>query len=307
MRVYHSIEEFSAVNPVVTVGMFDGVHAGHRSILRQLEVSKHQFAGESVLITFWPHPRLFFGRMQGFSILSTIEEKLQLLSDSGLDVCLVLPFTNEFAQLCPEEYIQTILCKGVGAKKVIIGYDHKYGKDGRGSYGLMQQYGKQCGFAVEQIKAFTIDSQAISSTKIRNLLADGHIEEANAYLSYSYFVNGVVVPGSQIGRTIGFPTANVHIDSELKALPAPGVYAGYAECCGVKYKSVINIGTNPTVKQCAPLSIEAHLIDFQGDLYKKNLKISFLKRLRDEQRFSSLDELKQAIEQDVNSIRDLDL
>lgn len=303
MKVYHSIVDFSAKNPVVTIGMFDGVHAGHRAILQQLEKSKKQCDGESVLLTFWPHPRVFFGKTDGFSTLTTIEEKLRLLEQTGLDACVVLPFSKEFASLSPEEYIQKILVDGLKARKIVIGYDHKYGKNGLGTFDLMKQFGRVYNFEVEEINAFSFNSDAVSSTKIRHFLGEGNIEMANQYLSYNYFIQGSIIHGSQIGRTIGFPTANIHIENEYKMIPANGVYAGYSIVDDKKYKAVINIGHNPTISENNKTSIEVHLIDFQQDLYNETLQVSFMYRLRDEQKFESLDALKNAIQRDVDCVR----
>lgn len=302
MRIYRSIEEFSANNPIVTIGMFDGVHAGHRAILRQLEQSKQTIDGESVLLTFWPHPRMFFGKTDGFKMLTTMDEKLELLEQLGLDVCLVLPFSSEFASLSPEDYITKIIFQGIGAKKVVIGYDHKYGRNGSGSFDLMQVYGKQFGFEVEQISALSINGNAISSTKIRNNLFQGDIETANNFLSYQYFLNGEVVAGLQIGRTIGFPTANIKINSEFKEIPAKGVYGGTVNIDGVNYKAVINIGNNPTINAHLPLSVEVHLLDFSRDIYGKKIRITFINKIREEMKFASISDLQKAIQNDVNSV-----
>lgn len=303
MRVYRCIEDFSATNPILTIGMFDGVHAGHRAILRELEQAKKSLNGESVLLTFWPHPRIFFGKTEGFKMLTTMEEKLELLEQIGLDVCLVLPFSSEFAQLSPENYISQIIHRGIGAKKVVIGYDHKYGHNGSGSFELMQNYGKRMGFEVEQVSALTIDEKEISSTKIRNSIAQGNIETANKFLSYQYFINGNVIAGSQIGRTIGFPTANVQVNSSYKEIPAKGVYSGTVKVDNIDYQAVINIGNNPTINTDLPLSVEVHLLDFSQDIYGKNIRIAFAKKLRDEQQFASLTELQKAIQNDVKMVR----
>lgn len=303
MRVYRSIEEFSARNPIVTIGMFDGVHAGHRAILRELEQAKKTIDGESVLLTFWPHPRIFFGKTDGFKMLTTMDEKLELLEQIGLDVCLVLPFSSEFAQLLPDDYITQIIHLGIGAKKVVIGYDHKYGRNGSGSFELLKNYGKRLGFDVEQVSALTIDEKNISSTKIRNNIAQGDIVTANKFLSYQYFLNGKVIAGSQIGRTIGFPTANVQVNSAYKEIPAKGVYSGIVTVDNSDYQAVINIGNNPTIDTDLPLSVEVHLLDFSQDIYGKNIRIAFTKKLREEQQFGSLTELQKAIQNDITRVR----
>ncbi|MCQ2960040.1 MAG: bifunctional riboflavin kinase/FAD synthetase [Bacteroidales bacterium] len=299
MRIYGSIEEFSAKNPIVTIGMFDGVHSGHRAILSQLEKIKQREGGESVLLTFWPHPRVYFGKTEGFNLLTTLDEKMELLEKNGLDVCLVLPFSQELSELSPEDYIYKILYKGIGAKTVVIGYDHKYGRAGEGTFELMKQCGKQYGFSVEQISAYSVDSETVSSTKIRNCLSEGNIERVNQMLSYEYFFTGKVVAGRKIGRTIGFPTANLQSEFSYKKLPEKGVYVGMAYVENKIYKAVINIGNNPTICENLPLSVEVHLIDFSEEIYDKNVRVTFLKKLRDEQHFESLDELKSAIKKDV--------
>ena len=303
MRIYHSIEEFSAKNPIVTIGMFDGVHAGHRTILRQMNDIKREYGGETVLLTFWPHPRMYFGKTDGFSLLTTIDEKMELLEQAGLDVCVILPFSSDFANLSPEDYISSILYKGIGAKKVVIGYDHRYGKNGAGTFDLMQDFGKKLGFEVEQISAYSVDLMAVSSTKIRNCLLQGNIETANSYLSYEYFLNGIVVAGHQFGRTIGFPTANLQLNTEYKVIPANGVYAAFAEIENQCYKAVVNIGTNPTVRQTTCRTIEAYLIGIQKDLYNKNVRVRFVSRIRDEHQFETIQDLQTAISTDVETAK----
>ena len=303
MRIYHSIEEFSAQNPIVTIGMFDGVHAGHRAILRQMKDLQRDNGGETVLLTFWPHPRMYFGKTDGFSLLTTIDEKMELLEQAGLDACVILPFSSDFANLSPEKYITEILHKGLGAKKVVIGYDHRYGKNGAGTFDLMQDFGTKLGFGVEQISAYSVDLTAVSSTKIRNCLMQGEIETANNYLSYEYFLNGSVVAGHQFGRTRGFPTANVQTNTDFKIIPANGVYAAFAEVENQSYKAVVNIGTNPTVRHGGNRTIEAHLIDFQGDLYNTPIRIRFVSRIRDERQFASIQNLQTAIAIDVETAK----
>jgi len=303
MRIYHSIEEFSAKNPIVTIGMFDGVHAGHRTILRQMNDIKREYGGETVLLTFWPHPRMYFGKTDGFSLLTTIDEKMELLEQAGLDVCVILPFSSDFANLSPEDYISSILYKGIGAKKVVIGYDHRYGKNGAGTFDLMQDFGKKLGFEVEQISAYSVDLMAVSSTKIRNCLLQGNIETANSYLSYEYFLNGIVVAGHQFGRTIGFPTANLQLNTEYKVIPANGVYAAFAEIENQCYKAVVNIGTNPTVRQTTCRTIEAYLLGIQKDLYNKNVRVRFVSRIRDEHQFETIQDLQTAISTDVETAK----
>ncbi len=303
MRIYHSIQEFSAHNPILTIGMFDGVHAGHRQILAHLESEKKAYQGESVLLTFWPHPRVFFGKAEGFKMLTSLDEKLELLEQTGLDACLVLPFSDEFANLSPEAYITQIIHEGIGARKVIVGYDHKYGKNGSGTFELMQQFAQKLDFELEQIDAYSIESKTISSTKIRQALSLGDVTTANSYLSYTYFIGGTIIAGAQIGRTLGFPTANLQLNFEQKMLPADGVYACYTLVNGEKHASVVNIGTNPTIQKELLLTIEIHLLDFQGDLYGEQVRVQFVSRLRDEQQFHSREALQKAIKNDIATAR----
>lgn len=305
MRVYHSIEEFSAKNPIVTIGMFDGVHAGHRSILQKINTEKEKYNGESVLLTFWPHPRIFFGKAEGLQLLTSVDEKLELLEQTGLDACIVLPFSKEFAQLTPTEYITNILHNGIKAKKVIVGYDHKYGNNGSGTFEFLQTMATKFHFEVEQIQAYSLDTENISSTKIRNAIAEGNIQKANRFLCYNYFLSGTVVHGAEIGRTIGFPTANLQLNFPYKQIPQYGVYAAYVQLEGEKYKAVINIGNNPTINANLPMSIEIHLLNFNGDIYGKQLRVQFIDTIRGEQRFTSLAELQSAIAKDIESAKQL--
>ncbi len=321
MQVHHNFNSFQARNPIVTIGMFDGVHAGHRSILVQLQQLKNLYKGESVLITFDPHPQILFGKNRNFGILTTMNEKLDLLAGSGLDHCIILPFTQEFSQLSGEEYIETILVEGVKAHTVVIGYDHNFGKNASGNFALMQAMGEKYHFAVEEIPAFDVSEMHVSSTKIRKTLTEGNVERANEFLTYSYSIAGTVVQGKQIGRTIGFPTANIAIDNALKIIPAIGVYAarmeieenskngvstplndqvsGTEQSQSKTLNAVVNIGTNPTIAAGLAQTIEAYILNFSTDIYGKTVRIHFEKRLRGQQKFTSLDELKQAIQHDI--------
>jgi riboflavin kinase/FMN adenylyltransferase len=299
MHIHHSFDNFHAHNPIVTIGMFDGVHAGHRSILTQLQRLKAQHNGESVLITFDPHPQMVFQKNPDFGILTTMDEKLDLLAKTGLDHCIILPFTHEFSQLSGEEYIETIVYKGAQAHTVVIGYDHNYGKNASGNFALMSAMGAQYHFAVEEISAFDVNGVHVSSTKIRHALAQGNVTQAREFLTYSYSLGGTVVQGKQIGRTIGFPTANVAVDNALKIIPAQGVYAACVEVDGESHTAVVNIGTNPTIAAGLAQTIEAHILNFNTDIYGKYVRVHFEKYVRGQQKFASLNELQQAIQRDI--------
>ena len=280
--------------------MFDGVHAGHRSILAQLQHLKNLHNGASVLITFDPHPQMVFRTNPNFGMLTTMDEKLDLLARAGLDHCIIVPFTYEFSQLSGEEYIETILYKGAKAHTVVIGYDHNYGKNASGNFALMQKMRTKYNFAVEEIPAFDVCEMHVSSTKIRKVLHEGNVERAREFLTYPYSLAGTVVKGKQIGRTIGFPTANIAVEHALKIIPAVGVYAARAEVDNQTYNAVVNIGANPTIAAGLAQTIEAHILDFSGDIYGKNVRVHFEKRLRGQQTFASLSELQQAIRHDIS-------
>jgi riboflavin kinase/FMN adenylyltransferase len=281
--------------------MFDGVHAGHRSILAQLQHLKELHNGESVLITFDPHPQTVFQKNPNFGILTTMDEKLDLLAKTGLDHCIVLPFTHEFSQLSGEEYIYNILYKGTKVHTVVIGYDHNYGKNASGNFALMQKMAARYNFHVKEIPAFDLEQIHVSSTKIRTALRNGNVEQARSFLTYSYSLAGSVVQGKHIGHTLGVPTANIAVDNALKIIPAIGVYAARAELNNQLYKAVVNIGTNPTIAEGLAQTIEVHILHFNADIYRENLRVQFEKHLRNQQTFASRSELQQAMQYDIEN------
>lgn len=300
MKVHYTLDTFSAHKPVVTIGMFDGVHVGHQKVLEHVGNEAKKIQGESVVLTFWPHPQVFFGRKEHFSLLTTLEEKIALLQEFGIDHCIILPFDTDFSQLSAEEYISSILHKAIGAVKIIIGYDHRYGKHGKGDFTLMQTMGKLLGFEVAQIPAFDIDLVHISSTKIRDLLHEGNLPLAAQYLGYTYFIEGKVQPGKQIGRTIQVPTANIKPNFDLKTLPALGVYVAQVKLHHTIYNAVASVGKNPTIdEQNHTIHIEAHILDYSGDLYNEQITIYFIEKIRNEEKFPSLEALKSAIQNDI--------
>lgn len=300
MQIHTSLSTFSAKNPIVTIGMFDGVHVGHQKIIQQVCAAAEEIQGESVLLSFWPHPQVVFGKTENFKILSTLEEKYRLLELYGLDHCIILPFNLEFSKISAEEYIQTILHKGIHVKKIVIGYDHRYGHKGSGDFTLLKSFEESLGFTVEEISAFTLEEVAVSSTKIRHALQEGNVEKAQTYLGYTYSLEGSVVHGNKIGRTLGFPTANIIPKDSYKIIPEKGVYVAKIEHNKNIYAAVVSVGLNPTIeKNNTELKIEAHILDFSADIYDQNLRVFFMSKLREEQTYASLDELKQAISNDV--------
>jgi riboflavin kinase/FMN adenylyltransferase len=293
MKIYQQLIDFHPPRfTVVTSGTFDGVHLGHQKILRRLQELAARKQGETVLLTYWPHPRLILQpEDKSLRLLSTLSEKVSLLEEMGVDHLIILPFTKELSEMSSEEFIRDILVEKIQTKTLVIGYDHKFGKNREGSFEYLQSHGHLFGFAIEEISRQDVDDLGVSSTKIRKALAQGDISTAKKYLGRPYDLSGQVVKGQQIGRSLGFPTANIQIAEDFKLLPRDGAYAVHAEVNSIQYKAILNIGDRPTVDG-EQKTIEAHLIDFEGDLYGQELRIYFQEFLREEKKFESLDALK---------------
>lgn len=298
MKIFHSINEFhSDKKTIVTLGTFDGVHIGHTEILKKLTQNTHDGEFESTVLTFFPHPRTVLQGKSDLKLLNTINEKISLLENIGIENLIIHPFDEKFADLSAEEFAKTILVDQLQVQKIIIGYDHRFGKNRTADINDLITFGTQYGFEVEQISAKEIDAISISSTKIRNSLELGDIDLANQYLGYSYFLSGTVVKGKQLGRTIGFPTANIELDEDYKLVPKNGVYIVCAKIDNQLVNGMMNIGFNPTVEG-KNKTIEVHLFDFNSDLYNHKIKISILHPIRSEQKFESVAVLKQQLIKD---------
>ena len=293
MKIYQGLTDFHPPkNPVVTSGTFDGLHLGHQKILNRLQELAKSKGGETVLLTYWPHPRLVLQpHNNNLRLLSTFSEKVSLLKEMGIDHLIILPFTEEFSQMSSEEFIGKILVDKIQTKTLVIGYDHRFGKNREGSFEYLQAHSNLFGFDVEEISRQDVDELGVSSTKIRNALTQGDIKTATKYLGRPYEISGLVVRGQQIGRSIGFPTANIKVEDQYKLLPKDGAYAVQVQVNGLRYKAMLNIGDRPTVEGDKK-TIEAHLIDFHGDLYGLELAIYFEAFLREEKKFDSLEALK---------------
>ena len=293
MKIYQQLTDFHPPHfSVVTSGTFDGVHLGHQKILRRLQELATRKQGETVLLTYWPHPRLILQpKDKSLRLLTSLSEKVKLLEGMGVDHLIILPFTKELSQMSSEEFIRDILVDKIQTKTLVIGYDHKFGKNREGSFEYLQSHSHLFGFAIEEISRQDVDDLGVSSTKIRTALAQGDITTANKYLGRPYDLSGQVVKGQQIGRSIGFPTANIQIADNYKLLPRDGAYAVHADVNSIRYKAILNIGDRPTVDGDQK-TIEAHLIDFEGDLYGQELRIYFQEFLREEKKFESLYALK---------------
>lgn len=299
MRIYYSLDDFSPVkNAVVTSGTFDGVHVGHKKILTRLSEIARKNAGETVVITFWPHPRLvLYPNDTELKLLNTFEEKAALLKKEGVQHLLRIPFTKEFSQLTSEQFIRNILVDKIGTKKLVIGYDHHFGKNREGSFEQLKLNGPTYGFEVEEISKQDVDHVTVSSTTIRKAIESADIELANDLLGQRYSLSGRVVKGDQIGRQLGYPTANIEIDSLHKLIPADGIYAVYVHHADVVYKGALYIGNRPTVDGTKKV-IEVNIFNFNREIYGESLTVEFHKFIRGDQKFDSLDELKAQIDID---------
>jgi riboflavin kinase/FMN adenylyltransferase len=309
MKIYHRLEDFVGVNnPIVTTGTFDGVHLGHQKIIARLNQLAKSINGESVLLTFYPHPRMvLFPDDNELKLLNTQDEKIKLLEQFGVQHLIIIPFTKEFSRLSSIEFVRDILVNQLKTKRLVIGYNHHFGRNREGSFEHLKEFGPVYGFEVEEIPAKDIDHIEISSTKIRNALQSGSIDVAKQFLGFNYTIKGRVIEGNKIGRTIGYPTANIVVGDKYKLIPADGVYAVKVIHQTKLYGGMLNIGNNPTIPG-KRRSIEVHIFNFDKIIYEEEITIEFVMRLRKELKFENIDELKIALDNDKsNSLRILNL
>lgn len=298
MKIFDSIHDFSPVGKtILTLGTFDGVHIGHRKIIDRLLQTSAEEKCESVILTFFPHPRMVLQSDSDIKLLNTLPEKAALLESAGLQNLVVHPFDKAFSRLTAEEFVRTVLVEKFNIKKIIIGHDHRFGRNRTATIHDLIAFGKEYDFEVEQLSAREVDAVSVSSTKIREALSNGNMALANQYLGYDYFLTGTVVEGKKRGRTIGYPTANLQISEPYKLIPKQGVYVVRSVIRQKAVFGMMNIGTNPTVNG-QTLSVEAHFFDFEGDLYGMQLVVSVLQRLRDEEKYASIDILKEQLGKD---------
>lgn len=306
MKVYYSLNDFEALSKaVVTTGTFDGVHLGHRKILAQLNRVASSINGESVLLTFFPHPRTVIQPDLDLKLINSQNEKIEFLKKAGLQHLIIHPFTKEFSRTTSVDFVRNILVNTIGAKKLVIGYDHHFGRNREGSFEHLKEYGPVYGFEVEEISAQDIDNTTISSTKIREAIEQGDMQHANEYLGYNFPLTGKVVEGEKIGKSIGFPTANITVEDNYKIIPANGVYAVKAKLPAendAQWEGMCNIGIRPTFGGKFQ-TIEAHLFDFDQDLYGSQLSLEFIYQLREEKKFSSIEVLKKQLIEDEKNAR----
>ncbi len=306
MKVIYNITEFNPEKPVIlTQGTFDGVHFGHQKILRQVVDEALHIGGVSVLLTFYPHPRLvLYPDDNELKLLSTIEEKVDLVSALGIDYLIIMPFTQELSRLRADEFVRDILVEKLHITKLIIGYDHRFGRNREGGMQEMIHFADTYSFDLEEIPAQDISESIVSSTKIRQALLDGQVHRAREYLGTAYVLRGKVEEGMQRGTTIGYPTANIRVNSSYKLIPKNGVYAVWVYINEKKYAGMLNIGYNPTFDD-KKWSIEVHLFDFSQNVYHKEISIAFVSRTRDEQKFEDLRSLINQLKADEKEIRTL--
>ncbi len=287
---------------MVTTGTFDGVHIGHRKIIDRLNEIAKKVNGESVLLTFHPHPRMvLFPDDHGLELITTMDEKIQLLEEAGIQNLIIHPFTKEFSRTTSLDFIREILVDQIGTSVLVIGYDHHFGRNREGSFEHLKESGPLYGFEVEEISVQDVDDVAVSSTKIRRALQEGDVETANKYLAHPFQLSGTVIHGDKLGRKIGFPTANVRVDDETKLTPANGVYACYVYLNGKKKKGMLNIGMRPTVNGNSR-RIEVHVLEHNTDFYGETLTLEIMGRIRDEKKFDGVEQLKMRLEIDRNLV-----
>ncbi len=311
MKIYKHIDEFRQIhNAVVTIGTFDGVHIGHQKIISRLVEVARQKHGETVILTFFPHPRMILHPEDlDIKLISTIDEKAERLEKLGIDHLIITPFTRDFSNLSPQEYIKDVLVDKIGTRQIVIGYDHRFGKDRMGGLEHLQKFASDFDFEVEEIPEQDINDVSVSSTKIRNAILSGDVKTAGEFLGYPFHLTGKVIKGDQIGRTLGFPTANLFIEESYKLIPADGIYAVSIEsksensdlksAYGMAY-----IGHRPTINGMTR-NIEVNIFDFTEDIYGHTIRINFLHFLRGDEKFNSLEELKNQLIKDERGARNV--
>lgn len=307
MKIYNNFLEYKKVsNAIVTIGTFDGVHLGHQAILKDMVKTAKEIGGETVVITFYPHPRQVLNiDSANLRFITTQEEKIKHLDDLGIDNLIIVNFTKEFSRISSESFIRDYVIDKIAPVKIVIGYDHHFGKNRMGDFNLLYDLGNMYRFKVQRIPAHDVQNIAVSSTKIRLSLEQGDVEHANALLGYQFSYKGKVISGERIGREIGYRTANLDVANEYRLIKSAGVYASYVDYEDKEYKAMTYIGKKPTVTNNDTENIEVHILDFDGDLYDKELKVRFVAKIRDEQRFDDLESLRTQIKIDENKIREL--
>jgi riboflavin kinase/FMN adenylyltransferase len=293
LKIYQDLNSYTAINPVVTIGIFDGVHLGHAQILERLKKIAAETGGETVVVTLWPHPLLVLGKKPNdIQLLSTLDEKINLIGKHGIDNLIILPFTRDFANVSYRSFIQNYLISRIRSKYIIVGYNHHFGKDRKGGFEQLKAMAEGSKFFVERQNPVMIENRLVSSSAIRQLISEGDVSLAGKLLGYHYSVEGRVVKGKEIGKRLGFPTANISVNDENKLIPVTGVYAVKVEVDNKYYNGMMNIGIRPTIaEQVHNLTIEVHILHFNSDIYGRDIRLHFIERIRNEKKFRNTDEL----------------
>ncbi len=297
MKVWTLHEPVSIVKPVCTIGIFDGVHTGHRFILERLKEQAKMHGGESVVVTLWPHPRIILNKdLQQFKLLHSLEEKIRQLGQSSIDHLVIIPFDKEIASLTACEFTQLYLVDRLGVEVLLVGYDNHFGRDRKGDPEGLAMCADKNNFRIEKIPEFNQGDGKVSSTTIRDAIVLGQMDRAETMLGYPYYLTGHIVEGNHLGREMGFPTANIHPYDPNKQIPLNGVYAVMAELRDKRYGGMLNIGFRPTIDSASDVkTIEAHLFDVRGDFYGEKIVVHFIKRVRDEMKFAGLNKLREQL------------
>ncbi len=306
MKIFNGFEEITSIkNAVLTIGTFDGVHIGHQKILQKLQEEAYKIEGETVLFTFYPHPRMVLNPTNhGLKLIQTQEEKIKKLKKLGLENIIIQPFTEAFSNLTAQDFIEKFLIEKLNVKKLVIGHDHQFGKNREGTLSFLIEMSEIHNFEVIEIPAQEINEVNISSTRVRKAIESGDVQVANSYLGEPFELNGFVVKGNQLGRTIGFPTANILIDESIKIIPKRGVYAVEVQLPNYTYYiGMMNIGIRPTVDQQLNETIEVNIFDFNEEIYSSEIKIKLYSRIRDEHKFDSIEKLKEQLSNDEKTCR----
>ena len=300
MKLYSNLKSFKATNPVVTIGTFDGVHLGHQKVITRLKEIAKKHNGESVIFTFYPHPRLVTSaRETNLRLLTTLKEKSALFEKFGIDHLIVYPFNKDFSELTYTEFVKQILVEKINTHCLVVGYDHKFGKNREGGFEYLKKCAEKYSFEIEKLDALLVDEENVSSTKIREALQSGDIKKANHYFGYEFSLLGTVVSGKQMGRKLGFPTANIETSDKHKIIPSYGVYAVKVTLNNKDYNGMLNIGTRPTFNKNADnRSIEVNIFDFSDNIYEQEVTLVFIDKIRDEQKFSGVEILIEQLKKD---------
>lgn len=307
MIVHSGISSFKNISsPVITVGTFDGVHVGHQKILNKIRTIANNNNGETALLTFDPHPRkVLFNSSNSLKLINTLDEKINLLSNYGLDHLIIHPFNKDFSRITPTSYVRDLLVNQLNVATLVIGYNHQFGRNREGDITLLHELSEVYNFNVQEINAEEINEIKVSSTKIREALSMGDILQANNYLGHDFTLSGEVIEGNKIGRSIGFPTANISIKDEEKIIPANGVYAVKVKLNDQCFNGMMNIGNRPTIEETKKSSIEVHIFDFSENIYGLEIEIVFKAHIRKEEKFSDIDTLKKQLINDQKAALDL--